>query len=80
MKQNVGALDRLIRLAAGGILILLYASNGVLGAWSVVWLIIALILIIAGILGFCPVYSLLGINTCTNSGNNPRRGGRVEGS
>lgn len=59
MKVNVGTVDRVLRIAAGAVLILL-AVMGKIGWWG--WL--GLIPLATGIVRFCPLYPLLGINTC----------------
>jgi hypothetical protein len=59
-KQNTGKLDRIIRVIVGALLV----GNVFVGLQTVVgW--IGLILIVTGLFGTCPVYSLLGINTKT---------------
>ena len=59
-KQNTGKVDRIIRVILGALLV----GNVFVGLQTVVgW--IGLILIVTGIFGTCPVYSLLGINTKT---------------
>lgn len=64
MKTNVGATDKLIRIVVGILLIIW----GVFG--SKIWIIIGLIPLITGLIGYCPLYTLLGINTCkTKTGN-----------
>lgn len=59
MKVNVGGADRILRIAAGLVLIGLTLA-GTIGIWG--W--IGLILLATGIFSFCPAYSLLGIKTC----------------
>ena len=57
-EQNVGKVDRIIRVVVGALLV----GNVFVGLQTVVgW--IGLILIVTGLFGTCPVYSLLGINT-----------------
>jgi hypothetical protein len=59
-KNNTGKLDRIIRVIAGALLV----GNVFTGLQTPVgW--IGLILIVTGLFGTCPVYSLLGINTKT---------------
>lgn len=59
-KQNAGKVDRIIRVVVGALLV----GNVFIGLQTVVgW--IGLILIVTGLFGTCPVYSLLGINTKT---------------
>lgn len=60
MKQNVGKLDRWIRIVLGvALLSLLVFLNG-----SIRWIgLVGLIPLLTGILNFCPIYALLRINT-----------------
>ena len=59
MKSNVGGIDRIARIVIGAVLVIL-AATGQVGAWG--W--IGLLPLATGSLGWCPPYSLLGINTC----------------
>ncbi|MDE2079989.1 MAG: DUF2892 domain-containing protein [Burkholderiales bacterium] len=59
MTKNENTLDRVLRIGAGLALIALAATH-VIGAWG--YLGIAAVLI--GIVGVCPLYSVLGINHC----------------
>ncbi|CAM5212812.1 YgaP family membrane protein [Alishewanella longhuensis] len=59
MQINVGAIDRIIRVVAGIVLIAL-AAIGTIGLWG--W--IGVVPLLTGLFNFCPLYSLLGINTC----------------
>lgn len=59
MTKNVGTLDRTLRIVAGLALIGL-TLTGTIGAWG--WL--GLVLLATGTIGYCPVYPLLGLNTC----------------
>jgi uncharacterized membrane protein HdeD (DUF308 family) len=57
-KNNVGNTDRLIRVILGVLLIgnVFFALQHPIG-----W--VGVILLVTGLAGICPVYSLLGINT-----------------
>ena len=59
MKTNAGNIDRALRVIAGLVLIAL-AATGTVGMWG--W--IGVVLVATGAIGFCPAYTLLGINTC----------------
>ncbi|GAN00170.1 transmembrane protein [alpha proteobacterium U9-1i] len=59
MKTNEGGLDRAIRIIAGaGILSLAFIGP------QTAWGYLGAIPLLTGIVGFCPAYALLGINTC----------------
>jgi hypothetical protein len=60
MKLNVGGFDRIARIVAGLVLIAL-AATGTVGAWG--W--VGIVPLLTGAVGFCPVYPLLGLNTCS---------------
>jgi hypothetical protein len=59
MKENIGTLDRSLRVILGVLLIGLAATNTV-GWWG--W--IGIVPLVTGLFGTCPVYTLLGIDTC----------------
>lgn len=58
-KTNVGGTDRILRIAVGVILIAL-TLMGTIGAWG--W--IGLVPLATGFMRTCPLYSILGMNTC----------------
>lgn len=59
MKQNVGKIDRALRVGAGLVLIGL-AATGTVGWWG--WL--GIVPLATGLMGWCPPYAMLGISTC----------------
>ena len=59
MKANVGGFDKMARIVVGALLIIL-ALTGTIGVWG--W--IGVVPLATGLMSSCPVYSLLGINTC----------------
>jgi hypothetical protein len=61
MSKNIGNIERIVRIVGGLVLIALAATNTV-GVWG--WL--GLVPLATGLTGWCPPYSLLGINTCKN--------------
>ncbi len=58
-KTNEGGLDRAVRVVAGVALIAL-AATGTVGMWG--W--IGVVPLATGLIGWCPAYTLLGLNTC----------------
>lgn len=61
MTPNVGGIDRILRITVGVVLVAL-AATGTVGLWA--W--VGLLPLATGLLGWCPPYGLLGINTCKN--------------
>jgi hypothetical protein len=59
MTTNIGGMERILRIVIGLVLIGLSAT-GQVGVWG--WL--GLVPLATGLIGWCPPYSLLGINTC----------------
>ena len=58
MKCNIEHTDRVLRMTVGVTLMGL-AGYGIVGAWG--W--IGIIPLVTGMMGNCPAYSLLGLNT-----------------
>ena len=59
MKLNVGGIDRILRIVVGLALV----------AWALllggpVWAWIGIVPLATGLVGFCPLYPILGMNTC----------------
>ena len=59
MKTNVGAIDKVLRIAIGAALVIWAVMGGPLWAW------IGLVPLATGVIGWCPAYTLFGANTCT---------------
>lgn len=59
MKVNAGGFDRIARALIGIVLIALTLA-GTIGVWG--W--IGIVPLATAALGFCPLYTVLGINTC----------------
>jgi hypothetical protein len=59
MKLNVGGIDRALRILVG---LGLVAWAALLG--GPVWAWIGIVPLATGAIGFCPLYPILGMNTC----------------
>jgi hypothetical protein len=59
MKTNEGSLDRVLRVVVGLVLLGLTLSGNI-GVWG--W--IGVVPLATGAVGMCPLYALLGWNTC----------------
>lgn len=65
MKCNVGGIDMAARLIIGAVLLIAAFTVTMSTMWQTVLLVIAAIALVTGIIRFCPLNALLGINTCT---------------
>jgi|WetSurMetagenome_2_1015567.scaffolds.fasta_scaffold35508_2 hypothetical protein len=63
MKRNESGLDRIIRVVIGLVFIGLFAAGVVVGWLGWLLLVIGAILLGTGIIGFCPLYAALKLNT-----------------
>lgn len=57
--RNEGTADRALRVALGLVLLALAVTG------KGVWGYIGIVPLLTGIMGSCPLYSILGINTCS---------------
>lgn len=57
MKTNIGLTDRMIRLYAGMVI----AGAGIF--YNTPWALLGIPVFLSGIIGICPLYSMLGIKT-----------------
>lgn len=63
MKTNEGNLDRIARIVVGlGLVVYGFMMQGALGTGISIF---GLIPIATGVIGWCPLYTLLGISTCS---------------
>lgn len=63
MKKNEGPVDRIIRVIVGIALIALGLLGVATGVWMWVAYILGAILLLTGIVGFCPLYKLFKTST-----------------
>lgn len=65
MKANVGGVDKILRIVVGlGLLSLILILDGSARWWGLV----GLVPLATGLFNFCPLYTLLGLNTCPMKG------------
>ncbi|MBN1625286.1 MAG: DUF2892 domain-containing protein [Deltaproteobacteria bacterium] len=64
MKKNIGILDRIIRIIFAVLILELFRTGRVLNGVLALFLgVLALLLIITGLIAYCPLYSLFNILT-----------------
>ena len=62
MERNVGGIDRILRIVVGlGLISLVYVGPQTPWGW------IGVIPLLSAIVGFCPAYRLVGMNTCSRA-------------
>lgn len=64
MTTNMGSADRIIRPLLAAVLIALYFTGTVTGVVGIILLVLAGVFLLTSVVSFCPLYTLLGINTC----------------
>lgn len=61
MQKNVGSLDKIVRIVAGlGLLSLLFLLEPPMKYVG----LIGIVPLFTSLMGWCPLYTLLGVNTC----------------
>lgn len=63
MNKNMGNLDKTIRLVVAVVVIVLCLTRLVTGTLADILLIVAAVLIVTSLVGFCPLYVAFRINT-----------------
>lgn len=63
MKKNMGMVDKTIRVIIAAVIALLYYLGVISGTLAIVLMIFAIIFIVTSLIGFCPLYPILGMDT-----------------
>lgn len=64
MKKNMGSPDRIIRVLLAIVFVVLYFTGTVTGTWGILLLVLGAVFILTSVVGMCPLYAMLGMNTC----------------
>lgn len=64
MQKNMGNLDRTVRVFIALIMGVLIGTGVVTGTLGYVLLAFSAVFVLTSLVSFCPLYTLLGINTC----------------
>jgi len=64
MSTNEGPIDRLVRVVAGVVAVVGALVVGPASVLGIALFVVAAVLIVTAAVGFCPLYRLVGINTC----------------
>ena len=64
MTKNAGTIDRIIRIVVAALFVYLaFAVVGATSVWGIILLILAVVFLFTSLSGFCPLYTLIGVNT-----------------
>ncbi|MEP3209831.1 MAG: DUF2892 domain-containing protein [Maribacter sp.] len=64
MKKNMGGTDRIIRFIVAAIIGVLFYMNIIEGTLAYVLLALAGVFVLTSFVSFCPLYALVGLDTC----------------
>ena len=65
MKKNMGTADRIIRFIVAAVIAVLYFTNIISGTWGIMLMVLAGVFVLTSLVSSCPLYTLVGLNTCT---------------
>lgn len=66
MRYNVGNIERVIRILLGTIIL----AAGFY--YESFWGLVAIVPLVSGIVGFCPLYGVFGLSTCSRADKSKR--------
>lgn len=64
MKKNMGSTDKIIRLLLAAVITVLFFTNIISGTLGIILLVFAAVFVLTSLVSFCPLYTLIGMNTC----------------
>lgn len=64
MTKNMGGADRIIRIVIAAVIGVLYWQGIIEGTLAYVLLALAAVFVLTSFVSFCPLYKLVGLNTC----------------
>jgi hypothetical protein len=63
MKQNMGSIDRGIRVLAAAVIAILYFTNQITGTAAIILSFVAVIFLLTSAMAFCPLYLPFKLST-----------------
>ena len=63
MKKNMSSADKIIRVLLAILIAILYFTNQITGIAAIVLGVLALIFLLTGLIGFCPLYAPFKFST-----------------
>lgn len=68
MTKNMGNWDRLLRLGVAIVIAALYFMGMISGTLAIILGIVAAAFIVTSLIGWCPLYRIVGVSTCGPAG------------
>ncbi|MFN7823413.1 MAG: DUF2892 domain-containing protein [Bacteroidota bacterium] len=69
MRKNMGSTDKIIRIFLAAVLAAIFFTKTIIGTWGYVALAVAAVFLLTSLVSFCPLYTVLGMNTCERKSN-----------
>ena len=66
MKKNMGTFDRALRIIIAIVLAVLIYLGEISGTTAIVLGIVAAVFLLTSLVGFCPLYPIVGLKTCSS--------------
>ncbi|MBV5314707.1 MAG: DUF2892 domain-containing protein [Prolixibacteraceae bacterium] len=63
MKQNMGTIDKVIRILIAVVFAILFFAKVITGILGIILLVLAGVFVVTSLISFCPLYWPFGINT-----------------
>lgn len=64
MKKNMGNIDKIIRILVAIVIAVLFFTNVISGTLGIILLVLAGVFVLTSLISFCPLYTLVGVDTC----------------
>ncbi len=69
----MGSVDRVVRIVLAALVAVLYFTNVIPGTLGIVLMVLAGVFVLTSLVGYCPIYHVLGASTC-GLGENKAKG------
>ena len=63
MKQNVGSIDKVVRVLAAVVIAVLYFTGQITGTAAIILGLFAVVFLLTSAIGFCPLYLPMKLST-----------------
>ncbi len=63
MKANMGSTDKMMRIIIAIVIAILFFTNVISDMLGIILLILAGVFVLTSLISFCPLYTLIGMNT-----------------